>query len=223
MSKFTAKRAGGKGTVAKPKKPYEDFPLFPHATGRWAKKIRGKFVYFGKWDDPDAALAKYLDEKDDLYAGRTPRVSRDGLTIRDLLNRFLTAKRHLVDTHELTRRTFADYHATCERLKDAFGPTRLVEDLASDDFEHLRAVLSKTRGPVALGNEIQRIRVVCKYAYDAGLIDRPVRYGPTFKRPSKKVLRRAQQENGERMFEAKQIRKLLEVASGQMNASARQD
>jgi len=119
MSKSTAKRAGGKGTVAKPKKPYPDFPLFAHATGRWAKKIRGKFVYFGKWDDPDAALTKYLDEKDDLHAGRTPRVIRDGLTIRDLLNRFLTAKRHLVDTRELTHRTFADYHATCVRLKDA--------------------------------------------------------------------------------------------------------
>jgi len=53
--------------------------------------------------------------------------------------------------------------------------------LASDDFEHLRAALAKGWGPVTLGNEIQRVRVLFKYAYDAGLIDRPVRYGPTFK------------------------------------------
>ena len=91
-----------KNTSEKPKKPYPDFPLFPHATGRWVKKIKGRLVYFGPWDDPEGALAKYLDTRDDLQAGRPPRDKTDGLAVRELVNRFLTAKRHLVDTRELS-------------------------------------------------------------------------------------------------------------------------
>ena len=34
-------------------KPRPDFPLFAHARGYWAKKVRGRLVYFGKVaDDP---------------------------------------------------------------------------------------------------------------------------------------------------------------------------
>jgi integrase len=202
----------------KPEKPYPDFPLFPHATKRWAKKIRGKMYYFGPWPDPQGSLQKFLDQKDDLYAGRVPRVTGDGLTMRDLLNRFLTTKRLLVDTREITPRTFADYHATCDRIGKAFGLNRLVEDLASDDFEKLRGELARTWGPVTLGNEIQRIRVVFKYAMDAGLVQRPVIYGPGFKRPSKKTLRKERHAKGPRMFEAEEVRKMLGDASPQLKA-----
>ena len=121
----------------KPAKPYDDFPLFPHATKRWAKKIRGNMRYFGPWEDPEGALNKYLEQRDDLHAGRTPRVQADGLVVRDLLNHYLTAKRHLLDTREITERTFQEYHACSARVGDCFGLTRLVTDLAADDFVRL--------------------------------------------------------------------------------------
>src|SRR6266446_2568840 len=93
---------------AKPNKPHPDFPLFPHATGRWAKKIRGQMHYFGPWSDPDAALAKYLEQKDSLHAGRKPRDISNGVTIKELCNRFLNAKQSLVDSGELKKRSWQD-------------------------------------------------------------------------------------------------------------------
>jgi hypothetical protein len=48
--------------------------------------------YFGPWDDPEGALNKHLGQKDDLHAGRSPRVQGDGLQVRDLLNQFLSTK-----------------------------------------------------------------------------------------------------------------------------------
>jgi integrase len=65
---------------------------------------------------------------------------------------------------------------------------------------------------VALGNKIERARVLLKYGFDSGLIDKPVRYGQSFNKSSKKVLRKARAANGPRMIEAPEIRKMLELA-----------
>ena len=45
--------------AGKPAKPSPDFPLFPHATRRWAKKVKGRMHYFGRWEDPEGALREY--------------------------------------------------------------------------------------------------------------------------------------------------------------------
>jgi len=197
------------------------YPLFPHQNGRWAKKVRGKLSYFGKVaDDPKGAKALELwaEQKDDLLAGRTPRTKTAGTTVAELCDHFMQAKDDLLETGEITRQTRTDYERTTTRIVARFGTTRTVADLTPDDFKDLRSSLAKTLGHVALGNEIQRVRVVFKHGYDTGLIDQPMRYGPLFKRPSKKALRLERAEKGQRMIEAADMRRLIEAADVQMRA-----
>ena len=180
----------------KPDKPYKGFPLTAAPNGYWCKKVRGKLHWFGAWgkrmngvltriDDGGAwqeALAKYKDVAEDLHAGRRPRVRTGELTVKNLVDRFLTAKEKQRDANEISDRTFAEYKATGVRLANVFGRGRSVEDLAADDFEILRADIAKAWGPVRLGNEIQRVRTFFKYGYEAGLIKTPVRFEPEFKK-----------------------------------------
>jgi integrase len=204
--------------TVKPAKPYPDFPLFPHATRRWAKKIRGRMHYFGPWDDPDAALKKYLEQKDDLHAGRKPRSGPEALTVKELANAFLNQKQALVQAGELSPLTWGDYKTACDEIVAAFGKNRLLSDIGPDDFAHLRDKLARKWGPQRLSKTIQFVRCAFKYAYEAGLLDRPVRFGPGFKRPSKKVLRLHRAKQGTKLFTAEEVRNLLHAGGVQVRA-----
>jgi integrase len=202
----------------KPAKPYPNFPLFPHATKRWAKKIRGKLHYFGPWDDPDGALARYLAQKDDLHAGRAPRPDTSAVTVKALCNAFLNHKQSLVDAGELSLRTWNEYKAACHEALAAFGKGRLVSDLRPDDFAALRKHMAKKWGAHRLAKIIQYVRSIFKFAFDAELIDRPVRFGPGFKRPSKKVIRLNRAEAGPKLFTPEEVRRLIDAAGPSMRA-----
>jgi integrase len=202
--------------TGKAAKPYPDYPLFLHATGQWAKRIKGKVYYFGK--DADLALAKYLKEKDALYAGKKPRDQAEGLTVKWLCNKFLTFKESLVESGELTQRSWDDYKAACDLVVEHFGKGRLVDDLESDDFAGLRKKMAKKWGPVTLTNVIQRIRVIFNYAHDERLVEREVIYGQNFKRPSRKTIRLDKARKGLKLFTAEEVRRLLDAAPVHLKA-----
>jgi hypothetical protein len=88
------------------------------------------------------------------------------------VNAFLDSKAAQLDTGKLSPRSFRDYHRTCARLVKHFGRHRRVDDLRPDDFAKLRKEIAATRGVVALGNEVQRVRTVFKYAFEEGKIEK---------------------------------------------------
>lgn len=209
----------------RPDKPYPNFPLYAHNNGQWAKKVRGVTRLFGPWADPQAALDKWLAQRDDLLAGREPKPNGDGLTVDALVQQFLETKYNLVKAGELKERSFEDYKFTGAKLIEVFGRNRHVTDLRPDDFQRLRKEFIKGQGekrrghgPNTLFNDITRARVVFNYAYNQGLIDRPMVYGDGFKKPSQRVLRVERQKKGKKMFTAKQIRTMIGKAGPQLKA-----
>jgi integrase len=130
----------------------------------------------------------------------------------------LNAKQALVDSGELTNRSWQDYKAACDLIVDQFGKGRVVADLDPDEFAAFRRAMAKKWGPVTLGNVIQRVRVAFKYAYYNGHIDRPVQYGTAFKRPARKVVRLDRAKKGPKLFTAAEVRKLMAAAGLQMHA-----
>lgn len=209
-----------KHSLPKRTKRAKDFPLWVHPSGRWCKKIKGRFHYFGRVSDDthgEKALAEWLRVRDDLLAGRTAPPP-GGLELRDVCNAFIASKERAVTAGELRPCSFGEYHGLCAQMIGFFGGRRQVSSLVASDFSDFRAMLAKRYGPAGLTKRIQLVRSVFKYAWEAGLIEHPPRYGPEFKKPSAKTVRLAKAERGDRLLTAEEIRKLLSVSSVQMRA-----
>jgi len=106
------------------------------------RRFGASSIYFGPWDDPDTAVKKYLEEKDDLHAGQEPRRDQDAVTMKDVSNAFLNAKKESVKSGELSNRTWDDYKAvpdltvimhsiTLIDISNELGPTHGVSKSAS--------------------------------------------------------------------------------------------
>jgi integrase len=167
------------------------------------------------WEE---ALAAYKAVADDLHAGRTPKPKTENLTVADLCNHFLTAKLRKRAAGELGGQMFQDWKRCTDLLVSSFGKTRRVDDLAATDFAALRTSMAKRWGPVRLGNEVSRVKSVFKFGVDNGLLDRLPRYGSEFRKPERAVLRRHRANTGLKMFEAAELRRLLDMAFPQLKA-----
>ena len=120
-----------------------------------------------------------------------------------------------MEAGELSPRLFAEYRQATDLLIATFGKLRLVNDLAADDFESLRADMANRWGPARLSKFIQLVRTAFKYAVDNAYIDHPVRFGSGFNKPGKAVMRRHKAASGKKLFTASEIRMILNALDGE--------
>jgi len=210
----------GKRVSVDTRKPYKGFPLTFHPTGRFCKKSKGVTYYYGRVSDGwQSALDAFNRFWPFDSTGRArPLGDGDGLTVARMCDHYYEAKRNKHEAGELAHSSLADYEQTCKGIVAALKGQRLVTDLDARDFTALRASLAKRLGPVALGNEVNRVRMVFNFAFKNGLIDRPTRFGSEFIRPSRKVLRLHKAEQSPKMMAAADVLKLIKAASVPMQA-----
>jgi integrase len=206
-------------SMEKPSKPWPDFPLTPHASGKWRKKIRGHSYYFGRWEDPHGALEEYEQKKHYLMAGIPVPKSEDSYTVAQLSNEFYASREQRHAVGKIRQRALSDYYKTCKRLVSFLGKTRAVETLGPGDFDRLMVSFSgRNWNLVTIGNEIRRIRAIFNWAYKTERLDRPVRFGAEFAPPSRSDLRKLRNAAPPRELSAEELRTLINTASTPLKA-----
>jgi integrase len=202
----------------KPDKPYKDFPLFPASNGQWAKKILGKRYYFGVWSDPDSAIEFYERVRHDLYSGREPSIGslRQRLTLENMADLFLEAKKRAADAGEISLSTYKEYRRSCEAMVLILGKRIEAESLAASDFVKLREELAKqTESHVTLKNHLTKLKVLFRWAFESGTIAAPLKYQQVLKLPAARLLRVARTAKN-RLWTQAEIKSLLKASSGFM-------
>lgn len=207
------KRASG----VKPEKPYPEFPLYAHATKRWAKKIKGRTHFFGPWDNWESALEQYEHAAPYIHAGKpVPPKESDALTVGGLVNSFLEHRDTERKSGEITERHFAELKRTGAFVISALGRHTYVESLTPSDFAELRNRIASSGGLVHLANQIQRCRTIFNFAHKNQMVDRPLRMGMSFSKPSKVALRKERQARPAKVFDIEELVTLYAKANAQM-------
>lgn len=215
---MTARSLSKQKRSAKPDKPYPEFPLTAHASGKWCKKVRGKIHYFGTWDDPNGARDEWLAVKDELLSGVDPKRNDSRHDVAGLVNSFLASKEQQKDQGDLSQRTWKEYFQVCKRFADFIGKQRFLDTLRVDDFARYRAAFPDSWGPVRINSEITRLSVALNYAYEAELVEHPIRTGPNFKRVTQKKQRLHRASKPKKLFSASEIHRLIDAGNFQMRA-----
>jgi integrase len=202
-----------KSVSRKPAKPYPDFPLTAHANGQWCKKIAGKVRFFGVWADPIGAKERYLRERDDLHAGRTPsRLSSEGRpTTERMIVEFLDRTLSRAESGEISRRSYVDYVGIGKAMIEHFGSTTDPTKLRPTDFAAFRSKLSKTYGLFRVRKSVTVCRMFFKWAFESELIDSMPRFGPDFSTPTAKQRRIHKATTGKKLLTAAEAKALVSM------------
>lgn len=130
-----------------------------HASGQWAKKVRGKLCYFGPWADPDGALQRILDTlgmNKERYRVPGGLEARPDLTVGQAANLYLYYHDGRYEAKNLSVQQLTFIRGMLELAIAKLGRERIVGQLTPGDWQKLRDGL--TGGPSNKNRYLMLIR-----------------------------------------------------------------
>jgi integrase len=210
----------------------EDFPLYLHGSGQWAKTIKGVKWYFGT--DKDAALNRYLDERDAIRAGRNPRtrvaVAGESPSLAELGNLYSDYLRQRVAEGKIVPRTKKEAEKTIHKLIAISGKDDQPASWTVFDFQRIRDELFKpvgrkteirggVKGPTVerrsvatVDGDVRRIQAFLNWCHARKLIPAPD-YGDAMDQMNAKEKRLSKRQRGNRTIPTEQILATLDQCS----------
>ncbi len=199
--------------VRKARSKADTFPLFQRSDGRWCKKIGGKHEYFGR--DKDEALERYKRFVGMGSLGLDP--AADAIGTRELFNRYLTSHQQAMLAGEIGARTLSDSASTLRRAAAILGD-RPVSSLGAADFATLKTRWSKGRSIITVSGDVRRLKAAFRWGLNEGLLPKLPQYGSGFKPAPARAVRLAKSQRAALMFEADELRLLVDSAGVQLKA-----
>jgi len=126
------------------------------------KKDLGK-KFFRLWKDPDATLLSYVDQQDEILAGRGPKrqagtaTAADRVGVADLVNHYLESVNGRLQRKEISPRHFNDCVQTSGFIVRYFGRHVQAGTLRAADFSGTRKAFRPSWGQEKTKNEIRRL------------------------------------------------------------------
>lgn len=199
-------------------------PLYLHASGQWAKKIKGKLWYFGK--DQQQALERYLRERLHLEAGVNirklpPAIPIDqsaGVRLGEGIDLFLAACEAKVVRGQLSRLSLIDYKLTLALFTASLDRSIPIDSIGPTYWASVYDRVASGKNATTINGEVARIRAAFNWLQKNRFIDRVPYYGDSMQRPSKSQIRKARSASGKSWFEADEIKSLLKAARPSLKA-----
>lgn len=204
----------------KPKWPYARIVRMTcdRHRNQWVKQIHGRRYSFGPLDDPAEALRRWQIEGPRIEAGLplNDEPQPDSITVHEICGLYLQAKEAAVATGVIAERTLRDYRDTVAHVCRHYPRSWALSRARPGDWEKL--LRSIPWGPTRLSNFVTWTKMIFRWAHDVQLIKEQPRFSKAFKGGTMKQKRELRYQSGLKMFEAAQVRRLVELAEGQLEA-----